>query len=88
MSPDLKRKRVKTVYDVVPLMAPIGYVPWFAETLESAERLKSSLESHYRNHFTLSLDWDEMDPDKHISVRIGGYPPSYLFDFAVSPRDV
>lgn len=87
MSPELKRKRVKTVYDVVPLMAPIGYSPWWAETLECAESTKNMLENTYRNRFTLSMDWDESDPDKHISVTIS-YPPSYLFDFVVKPYDV
>jgi hypothetical protein len=84
----LKRKRVKTVYDVAPVMAPEGYVPWFAETLESAVRQKNGLENHYRsNSVTLNLDWDEMEPDRHISVSFKCLP-DYLFDFAVSVRDV
>ena len=84
----LKRKRVKTVYDVAPVMAPEGYVSWFAETLESADQLKNSLEDHYRSHsVTLNLDWDEMEPDRHISVSFI-CKPDYLFDFAVTARDV
>lgn len=83
----LKRKRVKTVYDVLPVNAPEGYVPWWNETLEAAEYDKNSLEKHYRNHFTMTLDWDESDPDKHISVKFT-YPPSYLFNFKITPYDV
>lgn len=86
-SPVLKRKR-ETVYDVAPLMSPPDYVPFYASTLEYAELLKGSLESANRNRFTLNLDWDEMSPDRHISVTIGGYAPSHLFDFAVSAREV
>ena len=86
MSSPQKRKR--TVYDVAPLMAPPGYVPFYASTLDYAERLKTSLENHYRHHFTLNLDWVETDPNKHITVTIGGYAPSHLFDFAVTPVEV
>jgi len=82
-----KRKRVDTVYDVAPLMAPIGYVPWFASTLENAERHARYLENHYRNHFDMTLDWDEMDPERHISVNFA-YAPSYLYEFGVTARDV
>ena len=84
-SPVLNLKRKRTAYDVAPLMAPIGYVPFFAGTLEYAEHLKTSLEDHHRHHFTMNLDWDEMDPKKHITVTIGGYSQSHLFDFAVTP---
>ena len=80
MSPPLKR-----AYDVAPLMAPIGYVPFYTSTPEYAKRLKTNLEDHYRRHFTLNLDWDEMDPKKHITVTIGGYAPPHLFEFAVTP---
>jgi hypothetical protein len=83
----LKRKRVKTVYDVAPVMASNDFTPFFASTLEYADRLKSGLENHYRNHFNMTLDWDAMDPDNHISVAFT-YAPSYLFEFAVTARDV
>jgi hypothetical protein len=84
----LKRKRVKTVYDVAPVNAPEGYIPWFAETLEDAEWTKASLENTYRSRsVTLILDWDEAEPDRHISVSFKCLP-DYLFEFAVSARDV
>lgn len=84
----LKRKRMDTVYDVAPVMAPNGFIPFFASTLEYADRLKSGLEDHYRSHsIALSLDWDEADSDRHIDVSFS-YTPTYLFDFAVSARDV
>jgi hypothetical protein len=83
-----KRKRSKTVYDVAPVMAPIGYVSWWNETLESAERTKVWLEDHYRsNSVTLVLDWDEAEPGRHISVSFKCLP-DYLFDFAVTARVV
>ncbi len=82
-----KRKRVDTVYDVAPLMAPAAYVPWFASTLENADRLARYLENHYRNHVRMTLDWDEMDPERHISVSFA-YAPSYLHEFGVTARDV
>jgi len=71
-------------YDVTPVNAPADYVPWFASTLEMAECRKHSLEQHYRNHFSMTLDWDEMDPDKRISVSFT-FSPSYLYDFTVTP---
>jgi len=71
-------------YDVTPVNAPAGYVPWYASSLEDAERLKSWLEDAYRHKFSMTLDWDEMDADKHISVSFS-YAPSYLFDFRVTP---
>jgi hypothetical protein len=87
-SPVLLGKRKRIVhYDVAPLMAPPGYVPFFAETLEDAERLARYLENHYRHHFVLTLDWDEMEPDKHISVSFTYAPPN-LFEFGVTPYDV
>ena len=82
MSTPQKRKQV--AYDV----ASIGYIPFYANTLEHAKRLKTSLEDHHRTHFTLNLDWDEMDPKKHITVTIGGYSPPHLFDFEVTPYEV
>lgn len=71
-------------YGVSPVRAPAGYVPFLATSSERAEYLKSYLEQEYRNRFTMTLDWDEADPGKHISVSFS-YPPSYLFDFQVTP---
>lgn len=84
----LKRKRVKTVYDVAPVDAPEGYIPWWNETLESAERTVTWLENNYRsNSVTLILDWDEAEPDRHISVSFKCLP-DYLFKFGITARDV
>ena len=42
---------------VIPKNAPVGFVPFYASTLEYAERLRRTVE----NHFEMKLDWDEND---------------------------
>lgn len=79
-----KRKRTVTVYDVAPLMAPIGFVPFFADTPEMAEWWKNKLEHHYRTHFSVDLVVDGDSPPRVAF----SYPPAYLFDFAVTARAV
>jgi hypothetical protein len=79
-----KRKRVEVVYDVAPLMAPADFVPFFAETLESAEWHARSFECEYRNRFSVEL---VVDGDASPRVKFS-YPPSYLFDFGVTARSV
>ena len=69
-----------TMYDVYPVNAPADYVPFTSFSLDDAEHFKHKIEQHYRNRFSMTLDWDETDPDKHISVSFT-YAPSYLFDF-------
>lgn len=82
-----KRKR-EVFYDLMPLMAPAGFVPIFASTLEMAEWRVQNSESYYRNKFTLHMDWDEsVGSDKHISISIT-YPPSYLFDWGFTEAEV
>ena len=80
----LKRKRGETVYDVEPLLAPSGFVPFFASTLKHAEWLKGKLEHEYRNRFSVKL---VCDGDSSPRVEFS-YPPAYLFDFAAFARDV
>jgi hypothetical protein len=62
---------------VFPTNAPAEFVPFYASTMEMAERLRDKLEGHYRNHFEMTLDWDEVDSEKHITVSFT-YAPSHL----------
>ena len=62
---------------VFPKNAPAGFVPFYASTMEMAEYMRAKIEDHYRHHFEMTLDWDEMDPDKHISVSFT-YAPKHL----------
>ena len=62
---------------VFPTNASADFVPFYASTMEMAERLRDKLEDHYRHHFEMTLDWDEMDPGKHIAVSFS-YAPSHL----------
>jgi hypothetical protein len=68
-------------YAVTPVNAPADYVPWFASTLEMAEYRKSYLEHEYRNRFSFELIVDADDKPRVVF----SYPPSYLFDFTVTP---
>jgi hypothetical protein len=77
-----KRKRAEYVYDVAPLMAPAEFVPFFAETPESAESLARYLEREYRNRFSVELVVDGSEPRVVFT-----YPPAYLFDFGVTARE-
>jgi hypothetical protein len=71
-------------YDVTPVNAPAGYVPWFASTADMAERRKHYLEQHYRSRFSVELIFDADDKPRVVF----SYPPSYLFNFTVTPTNV
>jgi hypothetical protein len=81
-----KRKR-EVFYDLAPLMAPIGFKPYFTGSLEMAEWCVKNYENYYRNKFYIHWDWDESaGSDKHISISIT-YPESYLFDWGFTESD-
>jgi hypothetical protein len=69
---------------VSPKNAPAGFVPFHASTMEMADWFRLRLEDHYRNHFEMTLDWDETDPDKHISVSFTYSPEHLNTDWEVS----
>jgi hypothetical protein len=71
-------------YDVTPVNAPAEYVPWFCGTAEFAEYTKHKLESEYRSRFSVELIFDADDKPRVVFT----YPPSYLFNFTVTPTNV
>jgi hypothetical protein len=68
---------------VIPKNAPAGFVPFYASTLEYAEHLRTSIENHAKSSFEMTLDWDEVDTDKWITVTFD-YAPKYLCEMVIT----
>ena len=78
-----QQNRNRRMPSVTPKNAPVGFVPFYASTLEYAEKLRTRIETHAKSSFEMKLDWDEVDTDKWITVTFE-YAPNYLFDMVIT----
>ena len=79
----IQQNRNRRMPSVTPKNAPVGFVPFYASTLEYAEKLRTRIETHAKSSFEMKLDWDEVDTDKWITVTFE-YAPNYLFDMVIT----
>jgi hypothetical protein len=69
---------------IFPSNAPADFVPFYASTMELAEKYRATIEDYHRHRMEMILDWDEMDPDKHITVSFKYSPKHLITDWCIS----
>ena len=82
-------------YDVAPLMAPIGFVPFLAASELDAELCARTMELNWLNPWiSTTLDyeyppgWRDGDELPHISISLTYKQPAYASDWGYTKCDV